>query len=185
MDNFTDRVQAAGPGFDSGWTSSSAPEVFDFLQSQCREGCGWMSPERLAVEALRIAVHQGQDGESSGNGQPEAVGFDRPWLRAFTYGDVQDTAEWLAQIYLDVDLAEAGVNYPLDRSWKFRRVLIGAPFWIRTAKPQALRLYGEMPPESRRPPQVSGWRRFIVSALRVDNGEIIPCSDEGGSATFG
>lgn len=174
MDNFADRIQVAGPGFDSGWTSSSAPQVFDFLRSQCRQECGYLSPEGLAVEALRIAVKQGQCG---GNGRPEPAGFDRPWLRAFTYGDVQDTAEWLAQIYLDVDFAESGRNHLLGRHWNFRRVLIGAPFWIRTAKPQALRLYGEMPPESRRPPIVSGWRRFIVSSRRVDNGEMIPCDE--------
>jgi len=69
-------------------------------------------------------------------GEHTAYGTDKPWQRAFTYGDVTK-ARWLAQIYLDVDLLATGHG----REHGFRRILVGAPLWIRTPDPRAIRLY--------------------------------------------
>jgi hypothetical protein len=65
--------------------------------------------------------------------------LNEPWKRSFTYGDVEDCAEWCAQVYLDVDLVEAGLG-PEDG---FRRILVGAPIWVRTPRLRAVRLYSE------------------------------------------
>jgi hypothetical protein len=139
MDNFLEYVQAAGPGFDGdksgeGWISSSAPAVFDFLLShgtQLDDSCP--TSEYMAVEALKIADSQGIYLPFSECN----YGTDRPWRRSYTYGDARK-AEWLAQIYLDVDLEASGI---VGREDGFRRVLVGAPLWIRTPKPRAVRLY--------------------------------------------
>ena len=150
MDNFLGRIQSAGPGFDSGWTCSNAPRVFQFLQAQCKSTDSRLTIDELAVEALMIAAGQGASHHfTSPDDDPR--GLDRPWRRAFTYGDLERDAEWLAKIYCDVDLTELPCT-GYDRYWGFRRVLIGAPFWIRTPNPQALRLYGLQPPESLPPP---------------------------------
>ena len=61
------------------------------------------------------------------------------WRRAFTYGDIQDVAERLAEIYLDVDLLSAGKG----REDGFRRIIVGAPVWIRTPRLRAIRMYNE------------------------------------------
>jgi hypothetical protein len=135
MDNFPEYVQAAGPGFRSGWVSSSAPAVFNFIKSQGKQfDDPYFEAEDMAVEALGIADGQGLSGAFTR--EHTALGVDRPWQRAFTYGDVPN-AQWLARIYLDVDLLATGDG----RVDGFRRVLIGAPLWIRTPDPQAVRLY--------------------------------------------
>jgi hypothetical protein len=174
MDNFAGYIQKAGARYPDGWYSSDAPYVFQFLQSGALPGR--VTPEYMAMSALTIAISQGnnpytgQDNPTISNldllrlwseGRPleelwpprststpdDPTGFDRPWLRGFTYGDLQDSAEWLAQIYLDVDLVKTGGK----RREGFRRVLVGAPFWIRTANPQALSLYGKRGSSDSRP----------------------------------
>src|SRR5437763_1464427 len=120
--------------FIEGWVSSSAPAVYKFLASHGAHIDDPLDPEELAVEALKIADSQGLYGGF--RGRHDALGLDRPWQRAFTYGDVSK-AEWLAQIYLDIDLLETDNG----REDGFRRVLIGAPLWIRTPPPEAIRLY--------------------------------------------
>ncbi len=133
MDNFSEYVQSVGPGYnggplEEGWVSSSAPAVYNFIKSHGKQFDRLFTPEIMAIEALKVADGQGiykafQDIE---------LGIYRPWQRSFTYGDVR-RAEWLAQIYLDVELhtTEDG----------FRRVLVGAPLWIRTPKLRSVRLY--------------------------------------------
>jgi hypothetical protein len=134
MDNFPEYVQSAGPCSDGdtygGWVSSSAQTVFHFIRSHGQMFDGPIGPVQMALEALQIADGQGIYKSKVG------LGVDRPWERAFTYGDAQQ-AEWLAQIYLDVALdADYG-----ERVDGFRRVLVGAPLWIRTPRPRAIRLY--------------------------------------------
>jgi hypothetical protein len=137
MDNFPEYVQSVGSGYDGGpleegWVSSSAPAVYNFIKSHGKQVDRPLTPETMAVEALKIADGQGiytafQDAE---------LETYPPWQRAFTYGDARE-AEWLAQIYLDVDL-QTTVHGHVDG---FHRVLVGAPLWIRTPKPYSIRLY--------------------------------------------
>lgn len=158
MDNFAGQIQSAGPGFSKGWTCSNAPYVFDFLQARCGEIGGWMRRDQLVIEALKIATGQGSTSVyTSTVDKPTNIykttvdnpmGLDRPWRRGFTYGDVQDVAEWLAEIYLDADVSQPPYSLAMAPRYRgFRRVLIGAPLWIRTSTPRALRLYREQPPE--------------------------------------
>jgi hypothetical protein len=136
MDNFPEYVQSAGPGYaDEGWVSSSAPAVYNFIKSHGKE-YDWPceTPEEMVSDALRIA-----DGQGIYLPFEECdLGTKRPWKRSFTYGDAS-RAQWLAQIYLDVDLVAGG----LDREDGFRRILVGAPLWIRTPVLNPVRLYAE------------------------------------------
>jgi hypothetical protein len=154
MDNFPEYVQEAGPGFRDGWVSSSAPAVYNFIKSHGKQfDDPYLEPEEMAVEALLIADGQGLSPAFSG----DARGTDRAWERALTYGDAPK-AQWLAQIYLDVDLlaTESG------RQDGFRRVLIGAPLWIRTPDPQAVDLYAmSNNPEILQARQTRARRRII------------------------
>jgi hypothetical protein len=137
MDNFLEYVQAAGPGFRDGWFSSSAPEVYNFIKSHGEQfDAPYFDEADMAIQALLIADGQGLSGIFTGGEHDNAIGFDRPWQRAFTYGDATG-AEWLAQIYIDVDLAATDYG----RVDGFRRILVGAPLWIRTRSPQAVDLY--------------------------------------------
>jgi hypothetical protein len=136
MDNFPEYIQSAGPCSNGdtygGWVASSAQAVFHFIRSHGQIFNGPIGPVQMALDALQIADGQGMYKGMPGGG----LGMDRPWERAFTYGDAQ-RAEWLAQIYLDVDL-ETDHGERVDG---FRRVLVGAPLWIRTPRPRAIRLY--------------------------------------------
>ena len=138
MDNFPEYVQSGGPGFDGellteGWVSSSAQAVYNFIASHGTQlDDPYFEPEDMAVEALKIAHNQGVCHAAEG----AELGINEPWRRAFTYGDTRE-AQWLAQIYLDVDLLTTDEG----RRYGFRRVLIGAPLWIRTPDPRAIRLY--------------------------------------------
>jgi hypothetical protein len=138
MDNFPDYVQSTGPGLDGGpmkeaWVSSSAPAVYNFIASRGTQlGNGLYSePEDMAVEALKIAYDQGLTGPADAT-----RGLNEPWKRAFTYGHARE-AQWLAKIYLDVDLLRTDHG----PQFGFRRVLVGAPLWLRTPDPRAIRLY--------------------------------------------
>jgi hypothetical protein len=105
MDNFADYAKASGTVSETGWTSSAAPSVLNFLSGKWADAVDEPSREEIAIEALKIAGSQGMSGY---NGDPPLKG----WRRAFTYGDIQDTAEWLADIYLDVDLLEGKHSGP-------------------------------------------------------------------------
>jgi hypothetical protein len=135
MDNFPEYVLEAGPGYRDGWVSSSAPAVYKFIRSHGREfEDPYFEPADMALDALGIADGQGISGVFTGD--DTALGTDRAWQRAFTYGEVRN-AEWLAQIYLDVDLLATGHN----REDGYRRILVGAPLWIRTSAHSAVELY--------------------------------------------
>jgi hypothetical protein len=145
MDNFPEYVQVSGPRANRGWTSSAARAVFHFIKSHGKELNHHPTyiaetPADMAFAALQIAVAQGSyRGEWN---RPE--GLDRPWKRAYTYGDTRE-AQWLAQIYLDVTQEEfEAENIKLEgygHGIPVRRVLVGAPLWIRTPDPRAVRIY--------------------------------------------
>jgi hypothetical protein len=139
MDNSPEYVQDAGPGFRDGWVSSSAPAVYEFVKAHDGQaGKSYLDDEELAVEALRIADGQGITAMFTTAGDDDSLGLDRPRQRAYTYGDFPK-AHWLAQIYLDVDLSASGQR----REDGFRRILVGAPLWIRTSGPGAVQLYSQ------------------------------------------
>jgi hypothetical protein len=143
MDNFPGYIQNSGPRTDRGWTSSEARSVFRFLKSY--EGGLDSTPSRdtpgeMAAAALQIAQSQGVYKAA----WECSYGMDRPWQRSYTYGDARE-AHWLARIYLDMsreDFEAEGINI---EDWAdgvpIRRVLIGAPLWIRTPDPRAVQLY--------------------------------------------
>jgi hypothetical protein len=142
MDNFPERVQAAGPAYDGGplkegWVSSSAPAVYNFIRSHGKQFDNlYYTPASMAEEALKIADAQGIF-KNSADG--EFLGIDRAWERSFTYGEVAK-AQWLAEIYIDVDVSS---TQSLLSQSGFRRVLVGAPLWIKTPEPQAIKLYAQ------------------------------------------
>jgi hypothetical protein len=134
MTNFIEFLGNARESLSNGWSSSAAPEVLEFIESRCS-----VIPETysdraaIAVEALKIADGQGLSGDGN-----NPVNW-RPWRRAFTFGDVRDTAEWLAEVYCDIDLlSETGETYD-----GYGRVIIGAPLWIMTPYVKDVRLYEE------------------------------------------
>ena len=90
------------------------------------------SIEEIALAALQVAESQGMRGPTV---DPPLKG----WRRGFTYGDIQGTAEWLAEIYLDIDLLSTSYG----RIHGFRRIIVGAPLWIRTPRLRAIRVYKE------------------------------------------
>ena len=145
MDNFPEYVLAAGPGsddgpFEEGWVSSSAPAVYNFIRSHGKQFDDLhYTPERMAREALKIADGQGM-WKAAGNDNA-GLGLDRAWERSFTYGEVAN-AKWLAEIHLDVDLLETRGGAEDG----FRRVLVGAPLWVRTPDLQAIELYAKSDP---------------------------------------
>jgi hypothetical protein len=131
MENFVDYISSSGPVSERGWVASSAPAVMNFLQGRWTDAVDEPSREELAVEALKIADGQGMSGEGTDTW--------RAWRRGFTYGDIQEVAEWFAEIFLDVDLVSAD----LYREDGYRRILVGAPIWVRTPRLRAVRLYNE------------------------------------------
>jgi hypothetical protein len=145
MDNYPEYIQDRGPKSNWGWSSSAAPTVFNFIKSHGKE-LGrhpfGSTPGEIAGAALQIAYSQGM----YGGDYRYPHGMDRPWMRAYTYGDARE-AQWLAQIYLDMtreQLREEGVDIN-DYAYKLPvgRILIGAPLWIRTPQPHSVRLYAD------------------------------------------
>jgi hypothetical protein len=142
MDNYPEYIQDAGPKQSYGWSSSAAPTVFDFIKSHGKDLGGppnGGSPGELAISAFNIAYSQGIGGFN------KAIhGMDKPWMRAYTYGDARE-AQWLAQIYLDVsreELEAEGIStndYAYDLP--ISRIMVGAPLWIRTPKPHSIMVY--------------------------------------------
>jgi hypothetical protein len=135
MGNFADYLQEGGSEFQEGWTSSAAPYIRDFLRNDCRGGIPGFSEAQLAFSALDVCLKQGM--REPGN--VERARLD--WHRSYSSGDVQDVAEWCAQIYFD---AWAHETSEYRKDWDgFHRVLIGAPLWVRTPKLGAIRIYRE------------------------------------------
>ena len=92
---------------------------------------------------MRAARHlQGELFEVRADG--ERVIYRILWRRAFTFGDIQDTAEWLMEVYCDIDL----VNETVGTFDGYGRVIIGAPLWIMTPYLKNVRLYEEHMPSA-------------------------------------
>jgi hypothetical protein len=132
MYNYADYVKDAEDHSKEGWTSSSAPAVARFLRNRCTKGDEDYSQEELARDALQIADSQGIRHPDAGNG----------WNRGFTFGDARDVAEWLAEIWYDCDFRGSSRG----PGWEgIERVLIGAPYWVRTPSLRAVNLYSQVP----------------------------------------
>ena len=143
MDNFPEYIRESGPRKEWGWSSSAARSVFKFIKSQGKEieGYGFLdTPGDMCYAALQIARDQGIYKPS----WECTYGLDRPWERAFTYGDARE-AQWLAEIYLDMtraDFEADGFDFPhWEEAIPYQRVLIGTPLWMRTPSPEAITLY--------------------------------------------
>jgi hypothetical protein len=143
VDNFPEYIKETGPCTDWGWSSSAARSVFRFLRSHGRELDNPPFPDtpgKMAAEALQIACAQG----TYRLAQECTYDMNRPWERSYTYGDARE-AQWLAQIYVDmrredfqaegIDIEDYAHDIPVGR------VLVGAPLWIRTPGPRAIRMY--------------------------------------------
>jgi hypothetical protein len=125
MNNFTEYIQGAPQASTNHWSSSSAPSVLGFLRSRGKVFDNYANTEdRMAMEALHIAVTQRSLGLVSGYADP---------------------ADWLAELYLDVDLTRSPETG--NKRWgSYRRILVGAPLWIRATHPGAIRLYADQEP---------------------------------------
>lgn len=126
-ENYADFVTDSGTPRQDGWTSSAAQHVFEYLRNGTL-GTVWLdTPESIAIEALRIARTQGLTASTHNSVKPKD--------RGYTYGEVLD-GEWFAEIYLDCSFED------LD-TVECDRVLVGAPFWVRTPGLRAINLFGE------------------------------------------
>lgn len=125
MHNYSGWVRAADES-GSGWASSSAPAILALLESAGRVNLEADDPEDyepIAVEALRIALDQG-------NWTFDEAHHDLPESRGYTLGRAEP-ARWCARIYLDVTLTKG--RWRLEDLGNPRRILIGAPLWVRTS----------------------------------------------------
>lgn len=159
MSNYIEFLQNAQAPLQHGWTSSAAPSVFRFLQNR-QSGTSWdNSPEYLAREAIKIADGQGIAGDAN---RPATWS---PTNRGFTFGDVQNDAEWAAEIYLDYHFTAE--QRPIEG--EYDRVLIGAPLWVRTPYIGSLRVFDELERlgEARRGLEQRVWWRRIWAAWQL------------------
>jgi hypothetical protein len=132
MDNFSEFLRNAKAPLEAGWTNSSLPAIIKCVAARCTDlSAEFSSRHGFAIEALKVATREGVFGDGR---RPRN---SRPWNRAFTFGDVPQVADWLAEIYLDVDLiAATGCTYN-----GYGRILVGAPLWIATPYLNRVRLY--------------------------------------------
>jgi hypothetical protein len=129
MDNFGHYVRAASSP-EGGWTSSAWYAIEELLASRGTVNTSqWDDDQSIAVEALQIALHQGETHHVRHH-------EGRPWTRGFTIGGA-DAVEWLAVIFKDVELDQA--RWDLDEHAD--RIVVGAPLWIRTPRPEPITLY--------------------------------------------
>ncbi|MBB6345228.1 hypothetical protein FHU36_001737 [Nonomuraea muscovyensis] len=136
MHSFDLSIREAGPGLSSGasWRSSVTPEIIRFIDGDLAKLAG---PTSRSDARLRYARYAFEAAHQQGmNSEPD---FLVPWKREFTYGDIQNSAEWLADVIYDIDFVKEE-----GQPWgRFVRLIIGAPVWIRTPKPQDIRLYSQ------------------------------------------
>jgi len=131
LDNMAGYV-GASDRTESGWASSAAPAIELFLTSHGTVNASqWDDPESISVEAMKIARYQGITGHMVDEG--------KPWTRGFTLSHTDDS-EWFAEIYSDVVLDKN--RWDLDE--EVDRIIIGAPIWVRTARPLAVTRYRDL-----------------------------------------
>jgi hypothetical protein len=129
IDNTPHYIRTA-PSDEEGWTSSAEYAIEELLLSRGTKNTSqWNDDEKIAVEAIKIALHQGETGHTENH-------RGKPWTRGFTIGSADDV-EWFAVIYKDVELTKG--RWRLDHD--VDRILVGAPLWVRTALPEPITLY--------------------------------------------
>ena len=151
MENLPGRYFRPSDGPEDGWYSSAWYAIAELLESHGTKNTSqWDDPESLSVEALKIAVSQGFTGA-------EADYEGKPWTRGYTLGHT-DGSEWFAQIYTDVVLT--------DGRWTLggaltgaKRILIGAPAWVRTTKRSSVTRYADL--RKAEPGSLARGRRFL------------------------
>ncbi|MFF4101773.1 hypothetical protein [Streptomyces sp. NPDC001903] len=141
-----------------GSSSSAWYAVAELLESRGRRNTSQWDDHGLAVEALKIALNDRERAENPDHD-------DAPWTRPLALGRAVD-AEWFAVIYSDITLDPA--RWHLDRTGLAgtRRIIVGAPVWVRSASPDALVRYaeGRRSAPGRRP----RWRRFLSSGQDLE-----------------
>jgi len=125
-DNLADMVTDSTPT-RRGWSSSAAPEVHRFILDRHEGRSALIADEfDLAEAAVAIACQQGGD-------------VNKPSDRGFTYGHLAEVGEWMMEVYHDVDFG--------DRTTRsgdgYRRVLLGAPLWVRTPSLESFVAYAD------------------------------------------
>ncbi|MFF5018988.1 hypothetical protein [Streptomyces sp. NPDC001165] len=133
-----DNVRGMGPydGFEQGWTSSAAPAIAELLASRGRENTSqWDDEQSRAVEALNIALNQGETGTHA-----EHAG--RPETRGFTIGHTGDS-QFFAEVYTDVLLDPQRWNLDGQLAGA-ERIIVGRPLWVRSMSPAAVVRYAEL-----------------------------------------
>lgn len=123
-----------GDALDAGWVSSAAPAIEELLRSRGTENTWqWDDDQSRAVEALKIAVQQGQ--------RPGQEHESQPWTRGYTLGHDRQ-AHWCAEIYADVVLDDARWNLDGELGMAdAHRIVIGAPLWVRALRPDTVVRY--------------------------------------------
>lgn len=135
-----------GDALDAGWVSSAAPAIEELLRSRGTENTWqWDDDQSRAVEALKIAVQQGQRPGHEHEGQP--------WTRGYTLGHDRQ-AHWCAEVYADVVLDDARWNLDGELGMAdAHRIVIGAPLWVRALRPDTIVRYQA---------GASGWFRRLL-----------------------
>lgn len=123
-----------------GWTSSAAPMIEEFIALQgaevsARTGRAYpLDDEALAVEILKVALSQGIYADPADH-------LGRPETRAYTLLGF-DATEYVALVYKDVALTPGRWDFRLEPEMAgVRRILIGAPLWMRTTRQDTIRRY--------------------------------------------
>ncbi|MEU4174807.1 hypothetical protein [Streptomyces sp. NPDC026589] len=125
-----------GDAIDDGWVSSAAPAIEELLRTRGTENTWqWDDDQSRAVEALKIAVQQGEQRGGAHDG--------RPWTRGYTLGHDRQ-AQWCAEVYADVVLEDSRWANELAADMGLNdvhRIVIGAPLWIRALRTDTLVRY--------------------------------------------
>ncbi|MBT2370396.1 hypothetical protein J7E88_35295 [Streptomyces sp. ISL-10] len=135
-----------GDALDAGWVSSAAPAIEELLRRRGTENTWqWDDDQSRAVEALKIAVQQGQRPGHEHEGQP--------WTRGYPLGHDRQ-AHWCAEVYADVVLDDARWNLDGELGMAdAHRIVIGAPLWVRALRPDTIVRYQA---------GASGWFRCLL-----------------------
>ncbi|WP_345060576.1 hypothetical protein [Streptomyces rameus] len=154
-----------------GWTSSAAPAIEELVASRGvapseEDGdASLFDEEGLAVETLKVSLSQGIYVHPDDH-------MGRPETRAFTVMGF-DATEYVALIYRDVTLTPGRWDFRHEQEMMgTSRILIGAPLWLRTTRPNSIRTYFgsnrlELAPSARRPTT-----QVLFQPMRQDGGQV-------------
>lgn len=142
MDNFSEFIQEVGLPMGSNWSFSSSPAVANFIASAGkRDPRSPYSNNDIAIESVKLALDHRDVRPSEVDG----------WIRRpFAFAEVNGTADWTAEVYYDAVLdydyevfARGPVVEEDVEPIVLRRIIIGAPLWIRTRSLRSVRLVDE------------------------------------------